>query len=141
MGGWRPWAPMSAGNTGNSSHSRTPGHTGDRVVAGWRSLLLPGSETFIRNQADALTRWRPAFVGALKVHSALARDTDAIAYPSGPRGTAAFLQLRATGASARLTRLIAAQRPALVHAHFAGDGWLVSRTAGRLGRPLPLTLH
>ena len=41
-----------------------------KVVVIWRSVLLPGSETFIRNQADALTRWRPAFLGAVKVESA-----------------------------------------------------------------------
>lgn len=32
-------------------------------------------------------------------------------------------------------------RPALVHAHFGGDGWLVSHSAVRLGIPLVVTVH
>jgi len=133
--------PAGAAATAGLAGAAGAGRAEAPTVAIWRSLLLPGSETFIRNQADALTRWRPTFVGALKVHSALARDTDAIAYPGGTRGTAAFLQLRATGGSAQLTRMLATRRPAIVHAHFAGDGWLVSRTAERLSIPLIITVH
>lgn len=106
------------------------------VVAIWRSILLPGSETFIRNQADAMTRWRPVFVGAAKFDSVLARDTDRTAPGRWP-----FLWLRATGGSGAIRRLLAAQGARLVHAHFAGDGWLISRTAVRLGLPLVITLH
>ena len=108
----------------------------DRRVAIWRSVLLPGSETFVRNQAGALTRWRPAFLGAVKAESALARDTDVT-----PRGRWTFRWLRLTGGSARIRRLLAGLRPAVVHAHFAGDGWLISRTAARLGIPLVITVH
>jgi colanic acid/amylovoran biosynthesis glycosyltransferase len=106
------------------------------VVAVWRSILLPGSETFVRNQADAMTRWRPVFVGAARFDSVLARDTDVT-----PSGRWPFLWLRATGGSGAVRRLLAAQGARLVHAHFAGDGWLISRTAGRLGLPLIITLH
>jgi colanic acid/amylovoran biosynthesis glycosyltransferase len=107
-----------------------------RVVAIWRSVLLPGSETFIRNQADALTRWRPEFLGAAKLDSVIARDTDIV-----PRGRWPFRWLRLTGGSSRIRTLLAGLRPAVVHAHFAGDGWLISRSAVRLGIPLVITLH
>jgi colanic acid/amylovoran biosynthesis glycosyltransferase len=107
-----------------------------KVVVIWRSVLLPGSETFIRNQADALTRWRPAFLGAVKVESVLARATDVA---SGGRWS--FWWLRLTGGSARIRRLLAELRPAVVHAHFGGDGWLISRSAERLGVPLIITVH
>ncbi|GIF47024.1 glycosyltransferase involved in cell wall biosynthesis [Asanoa ferruginea] len=113
----------------------------DQVVVIWRSLLLPGSETFIRNQADALTRWRPAFLGALKFDSVIARDTDVTAYPNSAGGRRAFLRLRALGRSSRVHHLLAGMRPGLVHAHFGGDGWLISRSAVRLGVPLVITLH
>lgn len=108
----------------------------DQVVAIWRSVLLPGSETFIRNQADALRRWRPAFLGAAKLDSVIARDTDVT-----PRGRNAFRRLRLTGGSPQIRRLLAGLHPAVVHAHFAGDGWLISRSAVRLGLPLIITLH
>ena len=107
-----------------------------KVVVIWRSVLLPGSETFVRNQADALTRWRPAFLGAVKDDSVLARDTDVTA-----GGRWSFRWLRLTGGSARIRQLLADLRPAVVHAHFAGDGWLISRSAARLGVPLVITVH
>ncbi|WP_433730418.1 glycosyltransferase [Actinoplanes sp. CA-051413] len=112
-----------------------------RTVAIWRSCLLPGSETFIRHQAGALTRWRPAYLGAVKVASPIAADTDVIAFPETAAGRTGWFLLRLTGRSARLRRLLAGLRPALVHAHFAGDGWLISRTATQLGIPLVVTLH
>ena len=71
----------------------------DLRVAIWRSTLLPASETFVRRQADALTRWRPTLLGAVKVDSHLAADTDVIAFPDGAAGWRAFQRLRLTGAS------------------------------------------
>lgn len=110
----------------------------DRTVVIWRSGLLSASETFIRGQGLALTRWQPVFLGATSVDSPLSAGTDVIAFPEGGRG---FLRLRLTGRSPRLCRLLAAARPALVHAHFGGDGWLVSRSAARVGLPLIVTVH
>lgn len=109
----------------------------DRRVVIWRSAMLPGSETFVRNHGAALTRWRPVYVGATRVDSVLAADSDVIAFPGG-RG---FLPLRLTGRSRRLRDTLAALRPDLVHAHFGGDGWLVSRSAVALGIPLVVTVH
>ncbi|MEE6305349.1 glycosyltransferase [Plantactinospora veratri] len=111
------------------------------TVVIWRSGLLAGSETFIRNQGLALPRWQPRFLGATRVGSPLAADTDVIAYPDGGRDRRAFLRLRLTGESPRLRRLLAELRPAVVHAHFGNDGWLISRTAGQLGVPLVVTVH
>ncbi|MEU4691541.1 glycosyltransferase [Actinoplanes sp. NPDC023714] len=108
-----------------------------RVVI-FRSALIAGSETFVRGQGDALTRWRPVYVGATAVPSPLSRPDDVITFGDDRR---AFLRLRLTGSSPRLDRVLAAQRPDLVHAHFGGDGWLVSRAAARLGVPLVVTTH
>jgi len=107
----------------------------------WRSLLLPSSETFIRGQGEALARWCPVFLGALKVPSPVAADGDVIAYPGGLAGRLAFGQLRLTGRSRRLRRLLADLRPAVLHAHLGGDGWLISHSAVRAGVPLVITLH
>ncbi|GIF04302.1 glycosyltransferase [Actinoplanes siamensis] len=109
----------------------------DRRVAIWRSAMLPGSETFIRNQGDALTRWSPTYVGATRLDSVLSRPDDVIAFPDGK----GFLRLRLTGASPQLQKTIAGVRPELVHAHFGGDGWLVSHSARQLGVPLAVTVH
>ena len=106
----------------------------------WRSALLSASETFIRNQGDALRRWRPAYLGATRVDSPLTRDSDVIIFPAAA-DRRAFLRLRLTGTSPRLRRMLAAARPQLVHAHFGGDGWLISRSARSLGVPLVVTVH
>jgi colanic acid/amylovoran biosynthesis glycosyltransferase len=111
----------------------------NRVVI-WRSALLSGSETFVRHHGDYLTRWKPAYLGATRTESPLARETDVIAYP-WESDRLAFLRLRLTGESPRLRRLLAVARPDLVHAHFAGDGWLVSDSARRLRVPLIVTTH
>lgn len=110
-----------------------------RVVI-WRSALLSGSETFVRNHGDHLKKWQPAYLGATRVDSPLARETDVIAYP-WESDRLAFLRLRLTGESPRLRRLLAVARPDLVHAHFGGDGWLISDSARRLGVPLVVTTH
>lgn len=102
--------------------------------------MLLGSETFIRSQADSLTRWKPVYAGATKIDSPLARDTDLIAYPS-EADRRAFLRLRLIGSSPNMQKLIAGVRPAVVHAHFGGDGWLISGTAARARIPLVVTLH
>jgi glycosyltransferase involved in cell wall biosynthesis len=99
----------------------------------WRSALLSGSETFVRHHGAHLTRWRPVYLGASKVESALAEATDVVVYPGS------FWTLRLTGRSPRLRRRLRALRPDLVHAHFGGDGYLVSRAAS--GVPLVVTVH
>jgi glycosyltransferase involved in cell wall biosynthesis len=71
----------------------------------------------------------------------LAAAEDVIAYPDGAAGRLGFGWLRATGGSRRLRRHLAQLRPSLVHAHFGGDAWLVSRTVADLGVPLVITLH
>ncbi|GAA2556116.1 glycosyltransferase [Winogradskya consettensis] len=105
-----------------------------RVVV-WRSAMLPASETFVRAQAAALTRWESRFLGAFRVSSVLTREDDVIVFPPG------FLRLRLTGRSPRLLRALRDLGPDLVHAHFGGDGWLISATAVALGVPLIVTLH
>lgn len=107
----------------------------------WRSGLLRGSETFVRNHGRALTRWRPVFVGAKRVPSVLAEESDVIAFPATRAGRLGLLRLKMTGGSRRLRRTLEQVGPAVVHAHFGGDGWLISGTAARLRIPLIVTLH
>jgi glycosyltransferase involved in cell wall biosynthesis len=115
--------------------------SGNRSVVIWRSVLLPASETFIRNQGDAMTRWRPTYVGMRSVPSVLSADTDVVVAPGGYVGRLTYGWLRLTGGSRRVRRELARLAPDIVHAHFGGDGWLISRSAARLGLPLVITLH
>jgi glycosyltransferase involved in cell wall biosynthesis len=112
-----------------------------RTVAIWRSGMLAGSETFIRNQGGALARWRPVFLGARRIASPIAADTDVIAYPATALGRASFLRQRLTGDSPRIRRVLTELDPALVHGHFGGDTWLISGATRRLRLPLVVTVH
>lgn len=100
--------------------------------------MLLGSETFVRNHGAALPTWEAVYLGATKSDSPLARDSDEIVFPSTPEGRRAFLRLRLTGDSLRLRAVLTRLRPSVVHAHFGGDGWLIS---GSAPAPLVVTLH
>jgi glycosyltransferase involved in cell wall biosynthesis len=121
--------------------SLAEGVSASREVVIWRSAMLLPSETFVRNQGAALTRWRPRYVGAFRVASGLNDAADVITFGDTARDRLAFLRLRLTGRSPRLAGVLTRLRPALVHAHFGPDGWLVSAEARRLGLPLVVTLH
>lgn len=108
------------------------------TVVIFRYEMLPASETFIRNQGAALTRWRPEFVGVVKADSVTAAESDRIALPGGAPGQG---RLKITGSLPALRNAVAQARPQVIHAHFGGDGWIISDTALRLGVPLVITLH
>ena len=105
-----------------------------RVVI-WRTAMLSGSETFVRNHGRYLTRWEPRYLGATRVESPLSDPgQDTVAFPDG-----GFLPLRLTGRSARLRAVLRDLRPDVVHAHFGGDGYLISDAASHV--PLVVTVH
>jgi len=107
----------------------------------WRSSMLPASETFVRAQGRALTSWQPTFLGAVKVPSPVAADEDVVVFPETTAGRRALLGLKLTGRSALLRVALRQARPDLVHAHFAGDGWMISAEVAELGIPLIVTVH
>ncbi len=115
--------------------------SGRRQVVVWRRLLLKDSETFIRNQTDALSSWHPVLVGMRSRLSPLSRVGDRVLYASDtPRGFDERI-LTSARRSWRLRRVLMEVRPSLVHAHFLPDAWLVSGEAARLGIPLIVTVH
>lgn len=107
----------------------------------YRDFLLPGSETFIRNQAEGLKRFVPYYGGLTTV--------DGIALPPERTITAAHGVLgRLQGAA--FTRLGVAPQfawdvwklhPQLVHAHFGVDATRVMTLSRLLRLPLLVTLH
>lgn len=116
-----------------------------RRVAIYRSHLLPRSETFVRDQALALSRWSPVLVGERVVDGLDLSGLDVRAPYHGPPP----LGQKVFGALARASGLghpfVAAHLhsavPDLVHAHFGFDGVEVWPLARRLGVPLVVTLH
>jgi glycosyltransferase involved in cell wall biosynthesis len=114
-------------------------------VAIYRTQLLPLSETFVRDQALALRRWKPMLVGEREVPALPLGD---LAVAAAFRGPATFSQ-RAAGAICRKLRrpapgmmtVIRRAAPDLIHAHFGFDGVEAWPLAQRLDVPLLVTLH
>jgi glycosyltransferase involved in cell wall biosynthesis len=112
------------------------------VVAVYRRALLPRSETFIRNQAMALRRYAPVFVGERREDGLeLPRRDVVLAKPGGPRLRAIRRRLPRYDPSARLARICRARGVRLVHAHFGPDGLDALELARAIGVPLVVTFH
>jgi colanic acid/amylovoran biosynthesis glycosyltransferase len=111
--------------------------SGAPVVAVYRTLLLPRSETFIRAEALALERYAPLFVGERAVEDGLALpEGSTIVAPAHP------LLRRVPGRRARvLARACRGRDIALVHAHFGTDSLPALDLANRLRVPLVVTYH
>ena len=110
----------------------------DRPVAAiFRSPLFNASETFVQTHAASLSRYRPLVVGLEDKGGVWPelRDRLLVAAP----GERAALKL--LGRAGGLARRVGAERPRLVHAHFATDGLLALPLADALGVPLVTTLH
>ena len=130
--------------TEGTSAAGSPAAAGRRVAI-YRTQVLPLSETFVRDQALALRRWRPVLVGEREVK---ALPLDGLPVRTGFGGPATLSQ-RAVGmisrslglAPPRMTSVMRQVRPELIHAHFGFDGVEVWPIARSLGLPLLVTLH
>ncbi len=112
------------------------------AVAIYRELLLPFSETFIAEQAHALTRYRPFYVGLARVAGSLiAAEEDAVVAGGSSRSVGNLMWKAAGLADRRWLRDIAARAPALVHAHFGRDALRGLVLARLMGVPALATFH
>lgn len=107
----------------------------------WTAAVLPGSETFVRNQFDALARWEGKLSGLTRLDTPLARSNDAPLYGKSLREVASRKLFSLTGRSRRARALLRAWRPQVVHAHFLQNGWRISESARAEGIPLIITTH
>lgn len=108
---------------------------GARVII-FRTRLLPYSETFIKAQVDAYTRYEGVYVGLKREKRGLPieeKNAVLLAYPK----LVTFFRRVAKPDLLRLRDL----RPAIVHAHFGPDAVLAHGLARRLGIPLLVTFH
>lgn len=115
------------------------------VVAIYRTQILPLSETFVRDQAFFLRRWRPVLVGERRIDALDLTGVEVAAQYQGPATTAqrlrGFLSRKLGLTSPALTAIIRRQNPLLIHAHFGFDGVDAWPIAKALGIPLLVTLH
>ena len=111
------------------------------TVAIWKSEWLPRSETFIKNQTAALSRWRPVKLAWIRVRDGI--DQPDVAYlPARVYNSRA--RRAATGSrlvTGLYARALSRRRVDLVHAHF-GTGANEARVlAEAAGIPLVATFH
>lgn len=110
------------------------------TVCIWREELLPGSETFILNQARALRRWSALLSGLRERRDGLEVRPDFMLEGDKPVLTRLNRGLyRHAGSTIRLHRHLRAT--SVVHAHFGPDGARIARAAGLARRPLVVTFH
>jgi glycosyltransferase involved in cell wall biosynthesis len=116
-----------------------------RVVAIYRTQILPLSETFVRDQALALRRWRPVLMGERQQGglplSGLAVATRYAGPPTLPQRLVCAARRRLGWAAPGLAALARQEAPRLIHAHFGFDGVEAWPLAQALGVPLLVTLH
>lgn len=114
--------------------------TSQPVVAVWKASWLPPSQTFVKNQLDALERWRPLLLGVRRVEG-LPVTPDLAPFGSGVGGRVAHRLSAAVGYRGVYDRLIRSSQARLVHAHFGTSAVQVLPVARRLGLPLMATFH
>ncbi|GBQ28362.1 glycosyltransferase [Acetobacter estunensis NRIC 0472] len=124
---------------------RLAARTEGKTVAIYRTEILPLSETFVRDQAKMLKRWKAVLIGEREIGKLPLEGLPALAVH---QGSATFLQ-RVQGVIARtlerpypgMMPIARSLAPQLIHAHFGFDGVEAMPVAKRLGVPLVVTLH
>jgi colanic acid/amylovoran biosynthesis glycosyltransferase len=114
-----------------------------RRILIYRNDLLPISETFIRDQANALTHFHPCFVGLTRPPRSLDIPPDSILLtPNRSLFSRVRKRLyRMTGIAPGFHRRVGAIGAELIHAHFGPDGKTAAYLSNALGLPLIVTLH
>lgn len=113
-----------------------------RKVAIYRSDLLPISETFIRDQASALTDWQPTLIGRREVPEGLATPkVERVIIPEAGIRPLRTLRYWAWRPEPHLVRYLREQKFSLVHAHFGTDATDIWPSVRAAGLPMLVTLH
>lgn len=110
------------------------------AVAVWKSTWLPPSQTFVRDQLAAMTRWRPVRVGVRTVVDGIDQP-DRAPFGGSVAGRAAHRLSAAAGHRGVYDRFLRHQDVRLVHAHFGTSAVGVLPVARRLHLPLVVTFH
>ncbi|MFZ0523495.1 MAG: glycosyltransferase [Candidatus Acidiferrales bacterium] len=112
-----------------------------RVVIFCDHLLYP-SETFVRSQAQALSRFTPVYAGSRRVRG-LELPSESTYTVSGGDVNGKFREVmfKLFGIAPGLVEKLRAVDPVLIHSHFGPDGLRALPLARKLGLPLIVTFH
>ncbi|MBB2201312.1 glycosyltransferase [Gluconacetobacter tumulisoli] len=113
-----------------------------REIVLFRQNLFRISETFITQQAQAMRRYAPLYVGRLRYGDGPPDASSRVLRDLWRRAAMARIGAQMlTRDPAPYLRLLGDRRPALVHAHFGVDGVYALPLARRLGVPLVTMFH
>jgi glucosyltransferase len=114
-----------------------------KTVLVYRSVLLPHSETFIKEQMLAFKAWRGVLVGRRLLGQLPLDGLDVIALEPAHPGTITRVASKLRRQFGVAPRIDALQReaPDLLHVHFGTDALEALPIAVALGIPLLVTLH
>ena len=108
----------------------------------YRNHLLKGSETFIKDQVDALEKFDSIYVGLRTVAGInLPSDRVMTAYKHSPMNMRKLIGYRLCSRHSSFFDEVAQTSPSLIHAHFGPDGVKAMPLAYRLNIPLIVTMH
>jgi len=111
------------------------------TVGIWTRNILPGSETFIANQLQALRRWSPVLLGERHIEEGLPVETHFLLEQQAFLRRYSHKSFRLWRTSWALETYLSSTAPVLLHAHFGWSGVDLVPTARRLGIPLVVTFH
>ncbi len=111
------------------------------VVAMWKANWLPPSQTFVKNQVDALTRWSPLLLGLRRVPDGLPVEVARAPFAGNVVSRSAQRLSARTGHRWLYDGLLRRREVALVHAHFGPSAITALPLARRNGLPLIATFH
>ena len=134
--------PRAALETPDSGGAPAPAPDERPVVAVYRSLLLWTTETYIRSQAEAVSRYRSHYVCLHRVVGLdLPEDRVVVLNRGGRVGRAREAVFEWFGVSPSLVNAVRRLRPVVIHAHTGADGAMALPLARRLRLPLVVTFH
>ncbi|WP_166238562.1 glycosyltransferase [Paenibacillus turpanensis] len=108
----------------------------------FRDLLLPPSETFIREQGERLTQFSPLYVGLRNDKGiSLPKEKTYIVNDGSTYGKMKQIAFKAIQADLGIAKTLKRHKPRLIHAHFGPDGLTVLPLAEKLSIPLLVTFH
>lgn len=110
-------------------------------VAVWREVWLADSETFVRDQVRAMTRWDPVLVGLRHRPNVLGVVPDLAPLASTPLTEARTQYAGSLGLRRRLARGLHDAGVSLLHAHFGTSATHALPVARRAGLPMIVTFH
>jgi colanic acid/amylovoran biosynthesis glycosyltransferase len=108
----------------------------------YRNYLLSSSETFVRDQAESLTKFSPCYVGLRLVNGLpLSASKSLIVNRGGTISRLREIRTKLLGFSPLFVQQINVIEPILIHAHFGQDGAMTLPLAKLLNIPLIVTFH